>query len=476
MTSVAGRARPVRAAGRAQAVSDLTAVPDTVARLRAAFTGGRTKPRAWRIRQLDGLLRMLAEREEQIVEALAADLGRPAGDAWIADIGAIALEAKHARSNLASWMRDRRTALPLSQVPGKGFIRFEPLGVVLIIGAWNYPFYLTLGPLVGAIAAGNTVAIKPSEHAPESSALLASMIPQYLDPDAVAVLQGEADVTTALFEQKLDHALFTGSERIGTLVAQTAAKHLTPVTLELGGKCPLIVDQDADLDVAARRIVWAKLVNSGQTCITPDYVLAHEAVAHELVQKVCETLTRFREGESAAQPIVNERQFDRLAGLLNGHGGRVVTGGGTDRSSLAVEPTVIVDPEPDSDLMREEIFGPILPVITVRSLTDAIEFVRVRPKPLALYLFGSSRAARNRVLRETSSGGVVVNHVGLHCMAPQLPFGGVGSSGTGAYHGRYGFETFSHRKAVVVKRARPDVPLLYPPRTALKMRVLRRFF
>ncbi|WP_435217819.1 aldehyde dehydrogenase family protein [Streptomyces sp. bgisy034] len=472
MTSVAGRVRP---AGTAPS-NDIAAVAGTVARLRAAFAGGRTRPRAWRIRQLDGLLTMLAEREQEIADALAADLGRPAGDAWIADIGAVALEAKHARRNLAGWMRDRRTALPLSQRPGKGFIRFEPLGVVLVVGAWNYPFYLTLGPLVGAIAAGNAVVIKPSEHAPESSALLASMVPQYLDPEAVAVLQGEADVTTALFEQKLDHALFTGSERIGTLVAQAAAKHLTPVTLELGGKCPLIVDRDADLEVTARRIVWAKLVNSGQTCITPDYVLAHEAVADELVQKVCETLVTFREDEPAAQPIVNERQFERLAGLLDGHGGRVVAGGGTERASLAVEPTVIVDPAADSDLMGEEIFGPILPVITVRSLTDAIEFVRARPKPLALYLFGASRGARDRVLRETSSGGVVVNHIGLHCMAPQLPFGGVGSSGTGAYHGRYGFETFSHRKAVVVKRARPDAPLLYPPRTPLKMRVLRRLF
>lgn len=476
MTSVAGWVRPARTAGRTQTTSDLKAVPDTVARLRATFTEGRTKPRAWRARQLDGLLRMLAEQEEHIVEALAADLGRPAGDAWIADIGAIALEARYARSRLAAWMRDTRTALPLSQLPGRGFIRHEPLGVVLVIGAWNYPFYLTLGPLVGALAAGNAVVIKPSEHAPASSALLASLIPRYLDTDAVAVLQGEADVTTAVFEQKVDHALFTGSELIGTLVAQTAAKHLTPVTLELGGKCPLIVDRDADLDVTARRIVWAKLVNSGQTCITPDYVLAHEAVADKLVQKIRETLTSFREGEPAAQPIVNERQFDRLARLLDGHGGRVVAGGGADRPSLAIEPTVIVAPEPDSELMREEIFGPILPVVTVGSLSDAIEFVRRRPKPLALYLFGSSRAARDRVLGETSSGGVVVNHIGLHCMAPQLPFGGVGSSGTGAYHGRYGFETFSHRKAVVVKRARPDAPLLYPPRTDLKMRILRRLF
>jgi aldehyde dehydrogenase (NAD+) len=457
-------------------VSDLAAVPDAVARLRAAFGAGRTRPLAWRRRQLDGLLRLLAERERDIVEALAADLGRPAGDAWIADIGAIALEAKHARKNLAKWMRDTRTGLPLSQLPGRGFIRFEPLGVVMIIGAWNYPFYLTLGPLVGALAAGNAVVIKPSEHSPASSALLASVIPEYLDSDAVAVVQGEAEVTTALFEQKLDHALFTGSERIGALVARKAAEHLTPVTLELGGKCPLIVDRDADLEVTARRIVWAKLVNSGQTCITPDYVLAHEKVAGELVEKIRATLTSFLQGEPVLQPIVNERQFDRLAGLLTGHGGQVVAGGDTDRATFGIAPTVIVDPDPGSELMREEIFGPILAVITVPSLTAAIEFVRARPKPLALYLFGSSRAARDRVLAETSSGGVVINHIGLHCMAPQLPFGGIGSSGTGAYHGRYGFETFSHRKAVVVKRARPDLPLLYPPRTELKMRILRRFF
>lgn len=475
MTSVAGRARRTEAARR-EAVSDIAAVPETIARLRAAFAAGRTKPHAWRKRQFDGLLRLLAEREDDIAAALAEDLGRPAADAWLADVAAIVTEVKYAAKKLAGWMRDTRVPLPVSQLPGKGLIRWEPLGVVLVIGTWNYPFYLTLGPLVGALAAGNAVVIKPSEHAPASSQLLATLVPQYLDPEAVAVVQGEAEVTTALFEQKVDHALFTGSERIGTLVAQTAAKHLTPVTLELGGKCPLIVDQDADLDVTARRIVWAKLVNSGQTCITPDYVLAHQAVAEELVEKICATLAKFRAGEPAAQPIVNERQFDRLAGLLTGHGGRVVAGGGTDRSSVAIEPTVIVDPKPDAEVMGEEIFGPILPVITVESLTAAIEFVRSRPKPLALYLFGSSKAARDRVLAETTSGGVVVNHIGLHCMAPQLPFGGVGSSGMGSYHGRYGFETFSHRKAVVVKSARPDPPLLYPPHSAWKMRILRKFF
>lgn len=476
MTTVDGRDRPAQEAAGAQVASDIASVPDTVARMRAAFDAGRTRPRAWRQRQLAGLLRLLAEREREIAAALAEDLGRPAADAWLADVAAIVTEVKYAAKKLPKWMRDTRVPLPVSQLPGRGWIRPEPLGVVLIIGTWNYPFYLTLGPLVGAIAAGNAVVVKPSEQAPASSALLAKLVPQYLDAEAVAVLQGEADVTTALFEQGMDHALFTGSERIGRLVAQTAAAHLTPVTLELGGKCPVIVAADADLDVAARRIVWAKLVNSGQTCITPDYVLVEQSVADALVAKVCATVRKFRAGESGGQRVVNARQFERLEGLLDGHGGKVEIGGTSDGPSLAIDPTVVVDPHPKSRLMQEEIFGPILPIVRVASLSDAIEFIRPRPKPLAVYLFSSSRDARERVLAETSSGGVVVNHIGLHCMAPQLPFGGVGNSGTGYYHGKHGFETFSHRKAVVATHTRPDLPLLYPPHTALKMRVLRKFF
>jgi len=456
--------------------NDLDAVPEVVARLRATFLSGTTRSYEWRRRQLSGIQRLVEERESDIAAALAQDLGRSASDAWLGDIVAVVAEAKYASKHLRSWMKDTRTGLPSSQLPGKGFVRYEPLGVVLVIGTWNYPVYLTLGPLVGAVAAGNAAVIKPSEHAPAASRLLAELVPQYLDPDAVAVVQGEADVTTAIFAQKVDHAIFTGSEQIGSLVAQTAAAHLTPVTLELGGKCPLIVDQDADLEVAARRIIWAKLVNSGQTCITPDYVLAHASIAAELVSELRATLEAFRAGEPAMQRIVNRRQFDRLAALLESHGGEVATGGGTDPRTISIEPTVIVNPRVDSAAMQEEIFGPILPVVTVDSLDDAIQFVNHRPKPLALYYFGESERGRDRVVAETSSGGVVVNHIGLHCMAPQLPFSGVGSSGTGAYHGRYGFETFSHRKAVVVKRARPDIPLIYPPHTPLKMSLLRRLF
>jgi aldehyde dehydrogenase (NAD+) len=456
--------------------NDLAAVPEVVARLRATFRSGTTRSFEWRRRQLRGIKRLVEERESEIARALAEDLGRSAADAWLGDIVAVTAEAKYASKHLRAWMKDTRTGLPSSQLPGKGFVRHEPLGVVLVIGTWNYPVSLTLGPLVGAVAAGNAAVIKPSEHAPAASRLLARLVPQYLDADAVAVLEGEGDVTTAIFEQKVDHAIFTGSAPIGSLVAQTAAAHLTPVTLELGGKSPLIVDQDADLEVAARRIIWAKLVNSGQTCITPDYVLAHASIASELVDKLTATLAAFRAKEPATQRIVNRRQFDRLVAVLEDHGGEVAAGGGTDPRTIGIEPAVIVNPRLDSALMQEEIFGPILPVVTVDSLDDAIQFVSRRPKPLALYYFGASETGRDRVVAETSSGGVVVNHIGLHCMAPQLPFGGVGNSGTGAYHGRYGFETFSHRKAVVVKSARPDIPLIYPPITPLKMKLLRKLF
>jgi aldehyde dehydrogenase (NAD+) len=480
MTSLADSPQPSSTssapAGQTRPSATEEQVAQTVARLRATFAGGRTRELRWRLDQLAAVRKLLDESEDQIAEALASDLGRPAHDAWLGDVASSKAEASYARKHLRRWMRRRRTGMPLSMRPGRAFYQYEPLGVVLVIGPWNYPMYLTLGPLIGALAAGNCAVVKPSEHAPATSALLARLIPEYLDADAVAVLEGEAATTQALLEQGLDHAFFTGGPEIGKRVMEGAARHLTPVTLELGGKSPVIVAKDANLQVAARRIAWTKLLNSGQTCIAPDYVLVEEPVRDELVELITSTVQAFRAGEQGGLRVVNERQFDRLTGLLGTSSGRVALGGASDRGTLTVQPTVLVDPDPESPVMTEEIFGPILPVLTVASLTDAIAFVNGRPKPLAAYLFSSSKESGERLLAEVSSGGAVINHLSMHCLVPQLPFGGVGNSGMGAYHGEWGFQTFSHRKAVLAKPARPDPMLMYPPYTDRAKKIIRKLF
>jgi aldehyde dehydrogenase (NAD+) len=288
----------------------------------------------------------------------------------------------------------------------------------------------------------------------------------------VAVVEGDASATQLLIDQRMDHIFFTGGTEIGRKVMQAAAVHLTPVTLELGGKSPVIVTKHADLEVAARRIAWGKLLNSGQTCLAPDYVLVEDSVRDELVSRLTSTIAEFRAGEAPTQPIVNGRQFDRLRGLLDAKSGKVVVGGDTKDTSLA--PTVVLDPDPGSDLMSGEIFGPILPVLGVRDLGTAISFVNAREKPLAAYVFSNSKAEQKRVMTEVASGGTVVNHTLMHVLAPQLPFGGVGDSGMGAYHGKWGFETFSHRKATLVMRARPDLKMIYPPYSTRDKKLLRK--
>lgn len=472
MTSdVSNQASPAPADARSGRIAEV------VAGLRALHAAGRTKHVEWRIRQLQGIERLLDEREGEIAAALAEDLGRSRAEAWLGDVASTKAEAVYARKHIRKWVKRRRTSLSLSSLPGRGWYQYEPLGLVLIIGPWNYPVYLTLGPLVAAMAAGNCVVLKPSEHAPASSRLLARLIPDYLDGDAVAVIEGEADVTQALLAQGVDHAFFTGGTEIGKHIMAAAAPHLTPVTLELGGKSPVIVTKSANIDVTARRLAWVKLMNSGQTCIAPDYVLVERSVRNELVDAVSRAMRSFRSGEPAPMMrIVNRRQFDRLNAVLADSDGNVVLGGASEASELAIEPTVIVDPSSNSSVMGSEIFGPILPVLTVDSLDEAITFVNARPKPLGLYLFTSSSADRERVLAETSSGGVVVNHIAMHCLAPQLPFGGVGASGIGSYHGKWGFEALSHRKAVLAKPARPDPSVIYPPYTDKKLKLMRRFF
>lgn len=448
-----------------------------MASVRQTFASGRTRDISWRLGQLAAIERLLAEREDEIAMALAADLGRSPSEAWLGDIASTAGEAAYARKNLKKWMKRKRVKLPLNQLPGRGWVQYEPLGVVLVIGPWNYPVYLTLGPLIAAVAAGNCAVVKPSELAPATSTLLTRLIPEYLDSSAIAVVEGDGLVTQELLALGFDHALFTGGTEIGKKIMAGAAATLTPVTLELGGKSPVIVAADADLDVAARRIAWVKTLNSGQTCIAPDYVLAHRDIADRLVEKIAANMIEFRSGEEdPALRIVNRRQFDRLAGYLATTTGRIVAGGATDPDRLTIEPTVVVDPAPTDPVMSEEIFGPILPVVTVASIPEAVAFVNQRSKPLAMYAFTSSKTLGQHLIDSIPSGGAVINHIAMHCLVPALPFGGVGDSGIGDYHGQWGFERLSHRKAVLSKTAKPDIRLIYPPYSVRDLAIMRKLF
>ena len=443
--------------------------------VRSVFNTGRTRDLKWREQQLRAIERMCDEREAEISAALTADLGRSAFEAWLGDVASTKAEAAFARKHLRKWTKPKRAGLPIAQMPGKAWVQFDPLGVVLIIGPWNYPFFLCMSPLVAAVAAGDAAVIKPSELAPATSALIAKLVPQYLDRDAIRVVEGAADVTQDLLSQGFDHALFTGGTEIGRKIMAAAAPTLTPVTLELGGKSPVVVLADADLDVAARRIAWTKLLNSGQTCIAPDYVLADRSIAATLTEKIVATIAKFRADQAdPSLKIVNERQFDRLAALISATGGKVVTGGRSDRAALKIEPTVILDPPIDDPVMSDEIFGPILPILTVDSADAAVAFVNSRPKPLALYVFTKDQDRARTLIDRMPSGGAVINHIAMHCLVPQLPFGGVGASGMGAYHGQWGFEALSHRRAVLAKSAWPDPSLLYPPYTDRAMKILRR--
>lgn len=439
--------------------------------LGAVFATGRTKNLDWRRAQLNGLIRLLQEHEQELASALSTDLGKPAMNCFLGEISPPLAEARYALKNLTGWAKKTVAAVPVSFAPAKAWTQPEPKGVVLVVAPWNFPVLLCLAPLANALAAGNAVVIKPSEMAPTVSATLARLLPRYVDPEAVKIVEGGVDTTTALLEARFDHILYTGSGRIGRIVLAAAAKHLTPVTLELGGKSPAIVTGEADVKVAARRLAWAKVTAAGQACVAPDYVLVESSVRAAFIEAlVHETGSADRFAETTR--IIDERNTVRLTGLLDEHGGiEAVKGGPREDGTFA--PVVIVDPDPAAKVMQEEIFGPILPVIEVESLHAAIDFINRREKPLALYLFSASTAEEETVLAQTSSGSVGVNHIYYQTMLPELPFGGIGESGMGAYHGKVGFDTFSHRKAVLRKPASFDPSFAYPPFSAVMQRLMR---
>ncbi len=451
---------------------------DRVATLRRTFDEGLTRPLDWRREELRAMQRMLTEGEGELMDALRGDLGKPAVEARLTDLSFVDAEIDVMLANLGRWARPERVAVPAVQQPGHATVVREPLGVALVISPWNYPVQLLLVPMAAAICAGNCVIGKPSEIAPRTSAAIARLAERHLDGRAVAIVEGGVEETQALLAERFDTIFYTGNGRVGRIVMEAAARHLTPVTLELGGKCPAIVDAEANVAVAARRIAWGKFLNAGQTCVAPDYVLAHRSVEEELVDALTRSLHDFygedpHRSEDYAR-IVNERHFDRLSGLLAATSGTVAAGGQADRGDRYIAPTVLTGVAPDDPVMEDEIFGPILPVLVVDDVDDAARFVRDRPKPLALYVFSRNRDAVDRVLAGTTSGGVGVNCTVVHLAIPGLPFGGVGPSGMGAYHGRHGFETFSHRRAVLSKPTVPDLPVQYPPYTKTKEWLLKK--
>jgi len=427
---------------------------DVVARLRATFRSGRTKPVEWRTTQLRRLRELLTENGTELAAALHADLGKSSTEAFRTEIDFTIREIDHTLDHLTDWLRPESAPVPAHLgADATAWTQYDPLGVVLVIAPWNYPAQLLLAPVVGALAAGNAVVAKPSELAPATSAAIARLVPAYLDTDAVAVVEGGVPETTALLAERFDHIFYTGNGTVGRIVLRAAAEHLTPVTLELGGKSPAFVDRDADLAVVADRLVRGKFLNAGQTCVAPDYVLTDPETAaalEPLFVKAVETLYGADPAASGEYGrIINERHFDRLTGLLDS--GRTVVGGQSDRTAKYIAPTVLADVDPEAPVMREEIFGPILPIVTVDGLDAAIDFINDRDKPLALYVFTDSDTTRGRIADETSSGGLGYGLPLAHLTVSDLPFGGVGESGMGNYHGRYSIETFSHRKAILEK-------------------------
>jgi len=388
----------------------------------------------------------------------------------------VAGTAAYCRKKLPRWVRRRRVSTPVTGLPGKSWLQPEPLGVVLIIGAWNYPLQLTLAGMAAAIAAGNCVVLKPSELAPAASALTARLVEEYLDNDCIRVVEGGVPETAALLELPWDHILYTGGGKVGRIVMAAAAKNLTPVTLELGGKSPCIVMPDADLRTSARRIAWGKFTNAGQTCIAPDYVLVDAETEKRFVpllrEAVADMFGEEPEASSSYGRIVSDRHFERLRGFLSS--GEIVIGGATNAATRFIAPTVLANVSPDSPVMQEEIFGPILPLVRADSLDAAIRFIRQGDKPLAAYIFTRDPGAERRFLEKVSSGNACVNDTMMFMAVHELPFGGVGASGMGNYSGEYGFRTFSHMKAVMKRGWWPDIDVRYAPFTDRKFRLLRK--
>lgn len=449
-----------------------------VAAQRRFFASGKTRDLGFRIEALKTLRATLLRREAEIKAALALDLGKPSFEAVSVEVGFVVGELNEAINHTRAWAKPRWVMPTVLTLPGSAFIRPDPLGVVLNIAPWNYPIQLAFAPLVGAVAAGNCAVLKPSELAPHTSHLIAELVAEVFDPGHVTVVEGGIEASQHLLAERFDHVFFTGSTGVGRIVMQAAAKHLTPVTLELGGKSPCVVEMDADLPTAARRILWGKFSNAGQTCVAPDYILVHESIKPALVERLRSSIEEMF-GEDPKKSahygrIISQRHLRRLQGMLGG--AHVLCGGEASEEERYLAPTLVDGISWDHPLMQEEIFGPILPILSYRTLDEAIGLINARPKPLALYCFTSNNQSIDRVLAETSSGGACINDTMMHVSVPGLPFGGVGESGMGSYHSRKSFDTFSHLKSVLKRGSWPDPRFRYAPYAETAFTVIRRYF
>lgn len=449
-------------------------IEEIVKNQRDYYMTGATRPLEFRLESLRKLQKSVRENEKQICDTLLKDLNKHPFESYMAEVGMVLDEVKFHIRHLRRWIKDQVVPTPLVHFPAVSFTSPEPYGVVLIMSPWNYPILLCLDPLIGAISAGNCAVIKPSAYTPATSQVIADIVKAIYPPEYVTVVQGGRQENTSLLEQKFDYIFFTGSISVGKAVMEAAAKHLTPVTLELGGKSPAIVDASADLKLAAKRIAFGKLLNGGQTCVAPDYVLVEASVRDTLIKNFREVLAeKFPNGDySDHVRIVNERHYQEKKALLEGQ--TIAFGGVFDDERHTLEPTVLIDVDPESPVMQEEIFGPILPVLTWTKLEEAIEFVRNRPKPLALYLFTGKQEAERKVLDNCSFGGGCINDTVIHLATTHMGFGGVGLSGMGSYHGKKSFDTFTHYRSMVRKSTWLDLPFRYFPYTEGKLRLIRR--
>ncbi|MFH1856403.1 MAG: aldehyde dehydrogenase [Candidatus Omnitrophota bacterium] len=424
-----------------------------------------TKDISFRVRQLEILRKTIIENEKEILDALRSDLGKPEMEAYVAEVSDVINDIDIAVKNIRRWAKPLKTPTPLMLFPAKSYIYAEPYGSVLIIAPWNYPFKLAMSPLVGAMAAGNCVVVKPSEYAPHTARVIVDIITRCFESRYIKAIEGGVEEARMLLEQKFDYIFFTGGTAIGKIVAMAAATNLTPVTLELGGKSPCIVDEDIDIEKTAKRICWGKFFNAGQSCISPDYLIAHKSVKQKLIQAMIKCIEKFYGKDPFTSPdyarIVNEKHFLRVSELLKE--GNIVCGGETNAEKLYIAPTIVDNIPPDAKITREEIFGPVLPVMEYDNLDEVIADINKGAKPLALYFFSRNKEKQDKILKETSAGDVNINDTMAHIQNKHLPFGGVGDSGIGKYQGKWSFDTFSHKKSVVKRAFFIDPAMKYPP-------------
>jgi aldehyde dehydrogenase (NAD+) len=448
---------------------------DLLSKHQQFFNSNSTRDLEWRKQQLQQIKRLVNDNEQAFIDALASDLGKPAQEAWITEVSYVTGDVDHVCKRLSAWAKKRRVATPIVAQPGRSYIQPEPQGTVLIIGAWNYPMQLILAPLVAVLAAGNCAIVKPSELAPATSMLLAKLIPQYLDSQAVSVVEGAVEETSALLSLPFNHIMYTGNGQVARIVMTAAAKHLTPVTLELGGKSPVYVDKSTDITITAQRIAWGKWMNAGQTCIAPDYIITTADMVTPLVDALKKQIEKMfgkdpKQSKSYGR-IVNTRHAQRIAQYLTGID--VETGGEVDIENKYIAPTIVLNPPLDSALMTDEIFGAILPIITIDSFDDAKRFVKERDKPLSSYIFSKNKEQCQTWVNEISSGSQCINDVIMFNAVPELPFGGIGPSGMGQYSGKAGFDNFSHLKSVLARPFVKDLPVRFAPYSKMKFKFLR---